>query len=591
MEKAADSGESDAEANDDHGTHPSRGYTLDPGFDANSGECIAYLAILVHIVCILYAIGFVKGVNGLQPAWLRKSASRSLGLYQGCNKHPRAHSILVPRTSNATHRSILDFLGLLNAKRRSVTENSLIWSYLESRLRNIVMQVPNDDLPKLSGMLKYNSFVHLMDDNNLISQIEQLLKRRNDSMLLFGEPIVVKDNLAIRDVPYSNGSNLLQGYAPSYTARAVELLQHHGALLIGKTAMDEFGVGASTDAALNPYSSKHVAGGSSGGSATAVAGGIVNIAIGTDTGGSIRLPAAYCGCIGYRPSYGLISRQGLSELAGRFDTVGICTRNVDDCIKTLLCIIDEITQDCTDSKASSKVILDLKSMLHNKDTLKQLKVASLDTEILVSKGLLDPEMADNIRKVELNLSKLGVNVVKVPPPELAKIARSYHIYVAAQMASNLQRFADMQYHTQQQHMSTEDMMSQMYPDTRARMQGGVDILQQGYDHENIFKETRDYIHGWMNKHSIFTDLSIMLSPTSAHQAPLKRKTQRDCIKEDLYTTLAPFIGACAIAIPTGMGKDGLPLSAQFTSARFQDALLLEAARAYLDHAGNLIPTN
>lgn len=269
------------------------------------------------------------------------------------------------------------------------------------------------------------------------------------------------------------------GYKSSYSARVVQLLQDHGAIVIGKTIMDEFGVGSATRSALNPYSPDRLPGGSSGGSANVVGGGILDLALGTDTGGSVVVPAGYCGCVGYRPSYGLLSRFGMSELAAKLDTVGTCTRTVRDATRLIAAMIEPGAEMNINYDEAEHVVRDLDVLLSRGNRgdvqlpLKGIRIASLDTEALVREGLLDDNIAANILDVENTLRELGADVIPVQPLPLRLSTESYHAYVASQMSSNLQRFADLQYHPTGHHMSLDDMTEQMSTNTRNRLLAGT----------------------------------------------------------------------------------------------------------------------
>ncbi|GFE53563.1 glutamyl-tRNA amidotransferase subunit A [Babesia ovis] len=611
MKKSPDDIDPESRVRYSHLTHPSHKYTLAPGFRVRDGECIAYFAILIHILCLLYAIGFVRAASSTQPAWITGlrvipswdqnpviSKQAAIKYRQGrcASKSTWGTATSDIKLDECAKKAIEEFLSLtVHLQQSSQKAKNAGQRYLEQRLRNICNGVDNSNLADEFGLTKYRSFTHIVDDGQLVAQVQEVMQRYKQGghkMRLLGEPIAVKDNLSIQGIPYTNGSPLFEGYTPSYTAKAIKRLQQEGAIIIGKTVMDEFGVGASTVAARNPYSSERLAGGSSGGSASVVGGGIINIAMGTDTGGSVRVPSAYCGCVGYRPSHGLVSRYGLSELAAKLDTVGACTKTVTDTIKVVLAMMDTCTEDMADPDVSKHVAQQLEDILESADTvpgdnpLRGVKIASLDLEALQKEDILDPTIAANMREVEDALRKLGAEVVSIPPLSLTKVAENYHVYVAAQMASNMQRFADHQYHPQKQHIPFDQMVQQMGKTTVARMQTGITLLQRGFNHERMLTETRDYIAKWMDQYGVFSEYSLLLTPTSMQKPPLLsavRGTPTDCIKDDLYTTLAPLIGACAIAIPTGMSNDNLPFSAQLTASQFSDGLLLRAAHAYQTH--------
>ncbi|GIX61232.1 Asp-tRNA(Asn)/Glu-tRNA(Gln) amidotransferase GatCAB subunit A [Babesia caballi] len=545
MEPSADEVDPDSGVTYRHRNHPAHGYTLAPGFRANGGKSVAFLAMALHILGVLYAVTFLRATKAPAPAWIgglhtlpyrhRDVAIAPSRQWKVCDtiggKPALASPEVTAAVSHAEKSAIQQFLEI--SARRSSSRGcgtvDVATQYLTQRLRNIIDGVNNDSLADELDVNRYNSFAHLLDDRQLVDQVVATMRRLhqgNAEMPLFGEPVAVKDNIAVKGVPLTNGSSLLAGYSSSYTARAVELLQRRGAIVIGKTVLDEFGVGSSTRAAVNPYSADRSAGGSSGGSANAVGGCILGMALGTDTGGSVRVPAAYNGCVGYRPSHGIVSRYGLSELAAKFDTVGTCTRSVGDALQLLRAMVEPCSEDAASSHGAEKVAMELAAipdgqLLDPGDVpLRGLKIASPDLDALVNVGLLDAEVAEFVADMEGSLRRLGAEVVSVSPPPLRQATEAYHLYVAAQMAGNLQRFADGQYHPDAGNLSTKEVVAHLAPDTVKRLQTGVQMLREGHDPEETLGEARKAFVTWLESNGIFTEFPLLLTPVSARLPPL-----------------------------------------------------------------------
>ncbi|KAK1933205.1 amidase family protein [Babesia divergens] len=638
---------------------PPNGDTSDIGYAdktcrvnaARSPGFHTFLTIAIHVLAVIHDIRPSNALRTTSIAWIKHEhviPSNYRDVYlrrtplEQLNVHVDDRALCQCNEVGSTTKYHLDeskahiqeFLEL-KANIRDSWEGSrrtdVATQYLEKRLSNIVKGVDNSGIVTEFGLNRYKSFTYILQDHELVEQVVELMRRyrtNKDEMTLFGEPIAIKDNIASRGIPYTNGSALLREFKPSYNAHVVEQLRRHGTIIIAKTAMNEFGVGSETKGTLNPFGSQYLPGGSSGGSATAVGGGILKMALGTDTGGSIRLPAAYCGCVGYRPSYGLLSRYGISELAAKLDAVGTCTQTVNDAIRLVHAMLQPCLKDATSSNDNGLIAKELLALLQSSDVthinkktsrciyitlipdaghigdeletemktpLKDVKIASLDLDVLLRDDLIQENVADNIRDVEKTLKRLGAQIITLTHPPLAKLCEGYHVYVASQMAANLQRFADQQYHTQRKHMIMQDMMQDMDGETVQRLKMGISILQEGRDPEQILKNARKSIAAWLSANHVFTDIPLLIMPVSFGLPPKRMSSPRpvsDIIKVstamahiynsqgDIYTTFAPLIGACSISVPSGITTTGLPYSVQFTAAPFKDTEMLKVARIY-----------
>ena len=259
--------------------------------------------------------------------------------------------------------------------------------------------------------------------------------------ILAGKTVLVKDNIAIKGEPLTCASNLLESYKSPYSATVIDRLESHGALITGQTNMDEFAMGSSSEYSIygpvkNPYDSTRVAGGSSGGSAAAVAEDLCDIALGSDTGGSIRQPASFCGIYGLKPTYGRISRYGLVAHASSFDTIGILSKNLEDITSAFSVMSGNDSKDTTSSK---EPVLSLEK--YNKDKLpKNVGILSDDTLSDV-----DNEIVDRYHMILNFLKKKKVNLVEVELPYFEYCVATYYVLTMAEASSNLSRFDGVRY--------------------------------------------------------------------------------------------------------------------------------------------------
>ncbi|KAM7362517.1 glutamyl-tRNA(Gln) amidotransferase subunit A, mitochondrial [Cochliomyia hominivorax] len=417
---------------------------------------------------------------------------------------------------------------------------------------------------------------------------------------LDGITIAMKDNFCTKDVHTTCASKMLENFIPPYNATVYERLLAAGAILIGKTNMDQFAMGSGTvDSIYGPSkncwskdlseNNWHIAGGSSGGSALAVASGICYAAIGSDTGGSTRNPASYCGVVGLKPTYGLVSRLGLIPLVNSMDVPGIFTRCVSDCVDVLNVVAGPDQRDSTTIKKPYKPL--------NLPELEQIDLKNLRIGIPKEYHCqgLSSEVLQTWRKIADILETAGAQVKQVSLPNTAASIFVYSILNQCEVASNMARYDGIEYgHRADDDSSTE----QLYAKTRAEgfnnvvktriLTGNYFLLRQNY--ETYFEKAlkvrrliaedfqRVFVSGEEDEKA-----DILLTPTTLTDAPLYKDfasvSNRDqCAVQDYCTQSANMAGIPAISIPIRLSSQGLPISLQLMSNTLNEELLLTVAK-------------
>ncbi len=404
---------------------------------------------------------------------------------------------------------------------------------------------------------------------------------------LAGVPAAVKDEIVTRGVRSTCSSRMLENYIPPYDATAVERLEAAGACVLGKTNCDEFAMGSSTENSAffptrNPHDLGRVPGGSSGGSAAAVAAGLATVALGSDTGGSIRQPAALCGIVGMMGTYGRVSRFGLVAFASSLDHVGPFGRTVRD----VALLLENIAgRDPRDSTAADVPVPDYAGALNQ--TVSALKVG-VPNEYFAG---LNPEIGDNIQKgIEL-LAKLGFQVVPISLPHTDYAISTYYIIATAEASSNLARFDGVRYGFRSPEYSD---LGDMYEKTRDRGFGsevkrrimlGTYVLSSGYYDAYYLKAqkaraliARDFLEA-------FEDVDVIVTPTSPIPAFKLGERVDDPLQmylADIYTVTASLAGIPGISVPCGKtkGDPRLPVGMQILAKHFDEMRLLQVAHAF-----------
>lgn len=401
---------------------------------------------------------------------------------------------------------------------------------------------------------------------------------------LAGMVVAVKDVLSLKDKPTTCSSNILKYFTSVYTATAVQKLIEEDAIIIGKTNCDEFAMGSSNEnsgfgAVLNPHNKERVPGGSSGGSAAAVAAFLCDAALGTDTGGSVRQPASFCGVYGLKPTYGRISRYGLTAFASSFDTVGALANNVAD-----LALLLEIMsgKDEKDSTSSDKKIPDFSGMLKN--IPEKIRVG-------IPKEYFDEGLSGDVKsstEVFLkNLEKAGCEISEISLPHTEYSIAAYYILTTAEASSNLARFDGARYGHR---VKNQGSLIEMYkasrsegfgPEVKRRIMLGTYVLSHGYYDEYYIKAQKVRRLIKENFEEAFKKVDVILTPTTpttAFKLGEKFSDPLEMYLNDIYTTPANLAGIPGLNIPIGKDSQGLPVGTQLLANQFNEQILLQAAR-------------
>jgi len=419
--------------------------------------------------------------------------------------------------------------------------------------------------------------------------------RGEDPGPLAGVPVALKDNLCTRGVPTTCSSKILAGWKPPYDATVVQRLAAAGAVVIGKTNLDEFAMGSSTENSAfgptrNPHDPSRVPGGSSGGSAAAVAAGFAPLALGSDTGGSIRQPAALCGVVGVKPTYGLVSRYGLIAFASSLDQIGPFAASVEDAAVLLEVIAGHDPLDSTSLDRSGP---DLASQLGR--GVAGLKVG-LVTE-LTGEGI-EPEVAERTHQAAAALEAAGAVVREVSVPSLTYGLSAYYLIAPAEASSNLARYDGVRYGLRT--TGAEDI-TQMYGATRAagfgpevkrRIMLGTYALSAGYYDAYYGKAQKVRTLIVRDFAAAYAEVDVLLSPTTPTVAfPLGAKTADplSMYLNDVCTIPSNLAGHPAISVPFGTGAGGLPVGVQLMAPALGEATMFRAAAVVEAAARHLAP--
>ena len=408
-------------------------------------------------------------------------------------------------------------------------------------------------------------------------------KISDNSNVLSGKTILVKDNIAIKGEPLTCASNLLESYCSPYSATVIDRLESNGALITGQTNMDEFAMGSSSEYSIygsvkNPYDLNKVAGGSSGGSAAAVAEDLCDIALGSDTGGSIRQPASFCGIFGLKPTYGRISRYGLVAHASSFDTIGILSKDLKNITSAFSVMSGHDPKDATSSMES---VLSLEK--YNKDQLP--KSVGILSDHLLSE--IDSEIKDRYYVVLDFLKKNKVKLVEIDLPYFDYCVATYYVLTMAEASSNLSRFDGVRYgkraSSKDLHESYIESRSQGFSEeVKRRIMTGTYVLSSGYYDAYYSKalKVRRLIKDEYNK--LFSSIDCLFIPTTATTAfPLKNNLDNP-IKmylADIFTVPFNLIGTPSLNIPAGVSKNKLPIGFQIAGNSFKEETLFNFAHS------------
>jgi aspartyl-tRNA(Asn)/glutamyl-tRNA(Gln) amidotransferase subunit A len=427
-----------------------------------------------------------------------------------------------------------------------------------------------------------NAFLEIDRDGAL-----QRAKEVEQGAVLAGVPIAVKDNICVRGMQTSCGSRILGDYHPPYNATVIERLITAGAVIIGKTNCDEFAMGSSNENSAfgpvrNPWDTTRVPGGSSGGSAAAVAAGIVPVALGSDTGGSVRQPASLCGVLGLKPTYGRNSRYGLVAFASSLDQIGIFAREVADVARVLAVIAG---RDPKDSTSADVPVPDYTAALDG--NLKGARIGF--PAALFGKGL-DQEVASAVKSSIDVYRELGAEIVAVELPHASYAIAVYYIIATAEASSNLARFDGVRYGFRAEEAPE---LRQMYRKTREegfgaevkrRIMLGTYVLSAGY-YDAYYRKAQqvrtlienDFLNAFKNCDAIITPTS----PTPAFALGEKVDDPLAMYLNDIYTVTGNLAGIPGLSVPCGLSSARLPIGFQLLGPYWSEAALLRLAHAYL----------
>ncbi len=417
---------------------------------------------------------------------------------------------------------------------------------------------------------------------------ESILRTASSKGILSGIPGIIKDNICQKGHITSCGSKILANYRAPYDATAVTRLDAAGALRIGRANCDEFAMGSSTETSAfqltkNPWNLDRVPGGSSGGPVAAVAAGFVPWSLGSETGGSVRQPAALCGIVGLKPTYGLISRYGLVALASSLDQIGIATRTVYDSALVLSSIAGQDVRDSTTLPVEAQ---DFTRNLTGK--LKENFTLGVIVNAMEAEGF-DPDVHAALSAALKEYERLGAKIKRVTLPMMDHGAAVYFMVNRAEAASNLARFDGVRYGYRSPRAET---LIDMYTHTRdegfglnvkSRILVGNYILQVG--HADAFYTSAKMVQGCMRQEFIdaFKEVDLLFAPTSASPAFEFGAFDKNPIQMDLqdyFTAPANLTGMPALAIPCGFTRDNLPIGFQLMGPDLSEADLFQAAYAY-----------
>ena len=430
-----------------------------------------------------------------------------------------------------------------------------------------------------------NAFISINDEFALKKavEIDGKISSGEEIGVLAGIPMALKDNMCTEGINTTCGSKMLENFNPPYNATVTQRLYEQGAVLVGKLNMDEFAMGSSTEnsgffTTKNPWNKERVPGGSSGGSAASVAGGEVPYSLGSDTGGSIRQPAGFCGVVGLKPTYGAVSRYGLVAFASSLDQIGPLTRDVRDNAEVLNAIAGY------DSKDSTSIYFDKPNYTQFlQNDVKGLKIGV--PEEFFAQGL-DPDVEKIIKKAIKTLEELGAEVGTCSLPHMEYAMPTYYIIAPAECSSNLARYDGVSYGLRN---PAEDMI-EMYKKTRAagfgqevkrRIMLGTYALSSGYYDAYYLnaQKVRTLIKQDFDK--VFEKFDVLVSPTTPNIA-YKFGDKSDPISMylgDVYTIPVNLAGLPGISIPAGF-VDGMPVGMQLISKHFNEGILYKTAYTF-----------
>jgi len=439
---------------------------------------------------------------------------------------------------------------------------------------------------------KLHCYITLSHDTALkeAKQADELLKTDTNPHSLLGIPIAVKDNFLTRGIQTTCASKFLENFIPPYDCTTVKKLRASGAIITGKTNLDEFAMGSSAEnsaffATHNPWDTDRVPGGSSGGSAAALAADQCIVALGTDTGGSIRQPAAFCGVVGLKPTYGRVSRYGIIAFASSMDQVGPMTKDVRDSALMLEAIA---SYDPADSTSANRPVPQYSASLTG--DVKGLRIG-IPKEYFVSG--IQPAVEQAVHKAVRQLEKNGAAIKEISLPHTDYAVAVYYIVATAEASSNLARYDGMRYgHRARAKDLTETYMLSRAegfgPEVKRRIMLGTYALSAGYYDAYYLKAQRVRTLIKKDFDEAFKSCDAIIAPTAPTTAfKIGEKTQDplQMYLSDIYTISVNLAGLPAISLPCGFDPEGLPIGMQIIGKHFDESTILAIAYAYEQSTG------
>lgn len=439
---------------------------------------------------------------------------------------------------------------------------------------------------------RLNAFLHLCPERALAEAAAVDRARAAGEPLgpLAGVPVAIKDNLCTRGIPTTCASKMLAGYTPPYDAHVVEKLRSAGAVLLGKLNLDEFAMGSSTENSAfgptrNPWDLERTPGGSSGGPAAAVAACLSAVALGSDTGGSVRQPASFCGVTAIKPTYGRVSRYGLVAFASSLDQVGPLGRSVRDAARMLSVVAGHDPRDATSVATATEPYED-----ECGKAVRGMRVG------VVQEGLgqgCDSDVTGALAKAVDTLRTLGCEPVEISLPHLRYAVSTYYIVAPAEASSNLARFDGVRYGLRVRGGDLIDTYGKTRaagfgPEVKRRIMLGTYALSAGYYDAFYLKAQKVRTLIWQDYQAAFAKCDVLVSPTAPTPAFLLGEKLSDPLAmylQDIFTLPISLAGIPAVSVPCGFSGQGLPIGMQVCAPAFMEGRLVRIAHAFEQACG------
>jgi len=428
---------------------------------------------------------------------------------------------------------------------------------------------------------KLNAFITVSKENALLRARE--IDSQGHEGPLAGIPIAIKDNISTKGIQTTCASKILTGYIPPYDAHVIEKLKAAGAIIIGKANMDEFAMGSSTETSfygptLNPWDTDRVPGGSSGGSAAAVAGGEAPLALGSDTGGSVRCPASFCGVVGLKPTYGVISRYGLISYANSLEQIG----PFGSCVRDVATIFDVIAGH--DPRDSTSVNREANYSLALKNDVKGMKIGI--PQEYFGEGT-DKDVEKSVRDAINTLEEFGATTIDVKMPNTKYALSAYYVIAMSEASSNLARFDGMRYGLRVEDSDWHTTFSQVRAagfgdEVKRRILLGTYALSAGYHDKYYLKALKIRTLIKQDFEKAFANVDVLIAPTMPYPAFKIGEKIDDPISlflADVDTVPVNLAGVPSISVPCGF-SNGLPIGMQVIGKHFDEAAILRTAYTF-----------